>query len=285
MIEDFDLFLHNYLQKSDIVAPILKEAVAYSLFNGGKRVRPQFVFFVGELFEAPFKKLFPIAAAIEMIHAFSLIHDDLPAMDDDDLRRGKPTNHKVFGEDLAILAGDALSSLALRVLIDEGLSQNYPSSILPKLSQQLTKATTDMICGQVFDIGKDHPITTLSQLKQMHLLKTGALIQAALVMPATLLTRDKQQQRALKQYAKHIGLAFQIKDDLLDVEGSATQLGKTPQKDIENNKSTFVTIMGLKKAKELLAKETTAAVASLEIFGKKGEGLADFSRYLLERVN
>lgn len=280
-IQNFDQYLIDYVESVKTPAKNLKEAIIYSLFNGGKRARPRFVFLTGEMLGLDSEALFPAAAAIELIHAYSLIHDDLPAMDDDDFRRGKPSNHKVFGEALAILAGDAMFSLSYQILTDGARKQNYPDKALIAMINELNIATglIGMVAGQVLDI--EEKAASLEDLIEMHSLKTGALIKAAISLPAILAGLDEQRSQFLRDYARHIGLAFQIKDDLLDFEGSLESLGKTPQKDL--TKKTFLTILGREKADRLLAEETEKAISSLLIFGEKSNLLIGFSKYLLER--
>jgi len=282
LLDDFNDYLQSYIENINSPADKLKEAILYSLFSNSKRARPQFVFLTAEMLGLDCKRLFPAAAAIELIHTYSLIHDDLPAMDNDDFRRGKPSCHKAFGEDMAILAGDAMFSLAYQVLIDGARKNSYSDKIIVRMFDKLNIATglSGMVAGQVLDI--EEQSTTIDDLIKMHSLKTGALIQTAILLPAVLAEADQDKFNSLINYAYHIGIAFQIKDDLLDFEGTLKSMGKTPKKD--ETKKTFVTILGIPKATIFLKEETAKAIESLQIFSKKSTLLLDYSKYLLERT-
>lgn len=244
----------------------LREAMSYSLTAGGKRLRPVLCIKAGEIFGLPREKSLPMAIALEMIHTASLIHDDLPSMDDDVLRRGKPTNHVLYGEALAILAGDALMACAFE----------YPLLSLPDLGTPLDRICTAMfflanalgpsgICGgQVLDIDResmdDSPDYPWRVAKQ----KTAALIRASVIIGATLAGADNVSLKAFESFGEHLGMAFQIMDDILDVTATTYELGKTPGKDAEHQKKTFVALYGVEQAKKLATEENEKAMRALE---------------------
>ena len=262
----------------------LYEAMRYSTLNGGKRVRAVLLYLTGSLFELPESSLDAPAAAIEMIHAYSLIHDDLPAMDNDELRRGKPTCHIEFDEATAILAGDALQSRAFEILVtnDEiGLSE--------RLNQfaELARASgaAGMVGGQMLDIEATDSAQDIGQLQQMHAMKTGALIRAA-VRLGYLTSGDatEEHKRALDLYAESIGLAFQIRDDILDIESNTETLGKPQGSDLAANKSTYPALLGMDGAKAKAAAMHQQALDALTIFGERAEPLRQLSNYLIDRI-
>lgn len=269
----------------DAVRPLF-DSFAYSLFAGGKRLRPFLVLEFCKLCGGEAEKALPFAAAIEMIHTFSLIHDDLPCMDNDDLRRGKPTNHKVFGEACALLAGDALAFFALETAADCDL----PAQTKLSAVQLLTRGAgvCGMIAGQQIDMwAETHPcdaeMLTLLQEK-----KTGALFETAVLLGclAAGVPEDSDKARFAKDYAKHIGLAFQITDDLLDECGDAALLGKNTGSDKQNGKTTFVSLLGIEGAKERAAKEAALAVQALKAFDATDTAvLCALADYILCRKN
>lgn len=240
----------------------LKKAMLYSLKAGGKRIRPLILLetllgFQGEITKGALE----VAAALEMVHTYSLIHDDLPAMDNDDFRRGKPTNHKVFGEALGILAGDGLLTGAFALL---GESENSPA-IIQKLTALLGKKAGNlgMVSGQVLDLAAENKTVSLEELQEIHRLKTGALISFSFLAGGLLAQQSSEALALLAQVGEHFGLAFQIKDDLLDVEGSLATLGKNPHQDEATHKSTYPKLLGLTGAKKALQAEITACQQGL----------------------
>lgn len=237
--EDTEKALKGYLSPHPPVA--LWEAMAYSVFNGGKRVRPLLCLAACHSVSGQWQKALPAACAVEFIHAYSLIHDDLPALDNDDWRRGQPSSHKRFGEAMAILAGDGLQSLAFQVISEQG-----PLSLL----QELTLATgpLGMCGGQVIDM--QHTPRTATEILQVYAMKTGALLRAAVRMGAIVGGANASQLEALTQYAENLGRAFQIVDDLLDLTGSLDTLGKTPGKDAAQDKPTYPACVGISKARQ-----------------------------------
>ena len=249
-------FAENLPQKQ------LFDAMRYSLLAGGKRIRPILVLEFCRICGGSWEKALPFAAAIEMVHTYSLIHDDLPCMDNDDYRRGRLTNHKVFGEAQAILAGDALLTAAF----DTVVSAEAPAGVLVKIVEILASAAGEkgMVGGQVLDIGGEGKQLSEEQVYTIHRLKTGALISAACRMGAAAGEANELQMNAAKAYAEAIGLAFQIRDDMLDVMGDARKLGKATGMDV--NKNTFASLYGIEKCRELIFEENGKALQALENF-------------------
>nr|WP_235807294.1 farnesyl diphosphate synthase [Loigolactobacillus rennini] len=246
----------------DVSAPTLQAAMRYSVMAGGKRIRPLLMLAVVQTFHADrLPQSLQAAAAIELAHTYSLIHDDLPAMDNDDLRRGQPTNHKKFGEAMAILAGDGLQALAFQWLSNS----QFSAGITVELVQQLSSAVgpSNMVAGQVADMEGEKKQLDLTALKALHRQKTGALLKASILMGATVSEVNTQRQQALTNYADHLGLAFQIRDDLLDVTSTAAELGKPVHQDQAANKNTYPALLGLAGTKKALATELVAAKQAL----------------------
>lgn len=241
------------------------DAMEYSLMAGGKRIRPVLSLAVCDILKGNRDVVLPFAGAIELIHTYSLIHDDLPCMDNDDYRRGKLTNHKVFGEAMAVLAGDALLNLAFETMIDETLKAKEESYTRVKAASMIAKSSGvyGMIGGQVLDIESEQRTISYEELGYLHKKKTGALFFASVLAPAILLDAGKDIVTALEAYAENIGLAFQIKDDILDLEGDSKVVGKATGSDAVNNKSTYVSILGIDKAKQLLEHKITMAIEAL----------------------
>ena len=227
----------------------LEEALRYSLLGGGKRIRPVLCLATGEALERPPEELLPAACSLELVHTFSLVHDDLPALDDDDLRRGQPSAHVRFGEDVAILAGDALLAEAFR------LALRYPS---PAVARELADATLGMIGGQYVDVTTEGDLDA-SGLRQLHALKTGRLLRACVTTATAVAGLPEDEQAAWRSFGDEVGVLFQIVDDILDATGTAEELGKTPGKDEAAGKVTYVSLHGLEHAREL-ADETRARV-------------------------
>jgi geranylgeranyl diphosphate synthase type II len=255
-------------------------AMKYSLFAGGKRVRPILMLATAKLVGVDAEEILPFAAGLEMIHTYSLIHDDLPSMDNDDFRRGKQTSHKVHGEALAILAGDALLTYAFEVVTKKTFSSNTIKAI-----NVLSKAAgcRGMIAGQIIDMESEGKDIDIDLLKYMHKCKTSALISAAVKIPLVLSNISKTKYDNLMEYVDQIGMAFQIKDDILDNEGDFQKLGKPIGSDKTNEKSTFVTLIGLEKSKRMLTEYIKNAKKSLEIFDNKAEFLSELADYIMLR--
>ena len=260
------------------------KAMAYSLSNGGKRIRPMLTLEFCRVCGGDFKKAIPFSLAAEMIHTYSLIHDDLPCMDDDDVRRGKPSSHKVFGEANALLAGDALLTLAFEtVLAAEGVSAEAKA----RAGLELAKAAgcLGMIAGQVMDLANEGKSAPLDAVKETDRLKTGEMIRVSCVMGCIAAGADNEKIKAAEIYSGNIGLAFQIVDDILDVTSDEQTLGKPIGSDSENKKSTYVSLLGLEKSAEYAEKLTAEAKEALNIFGGEGEFLAQLADKLASRKN
>ncbi|MCW8825899.1 MAG: (2E,6E)-farnesyl diphosphate synthase [Gammaproteobacteria bacterium] len=259
-------------------------AMRYATLDGGKRVRATLTYLTGSLFEQSEPSLDAAAAAIEMVHAYSLIHDDLPAMDDDDLRRGKPTTHIKFDEATAILAGDALQTLAFEILAaNSEIEQRARLNQITELAQ--ASGSVGMVGGQMIDIEATGQQQSLKQLQQMHAMKTGALIRAAVRLGYLASgNATRQQQQALDLYAESIGLAFQIRDDILDIESDTETLGKPQGSDLAANKSTYPALLGLDGAKAMAATLHQQALEALDIFDEKADPLRNLSSYIIDRI-
>ncbi|MHB8989179.1 MAG: polyprenyl synthetase family protein [Desulfobulbia bacterium] len=263
------------------------QAMRYSLFAGGKRIRPILALAAAEALHAATTPLLPVACALECIHTYSLIHDDLPAMDDDDLRRGKPTCHVVFGEAEAILAGDGLLSFAFELLSHPDALQGISPQAQLTMINTIAKAIgpVGMVGGQSLDLAAEGQAIDFEHLRLIHGYKTGALITASVQAGAIFGKGDENQFAALSRYGAQIGLAFQIVDDLLDVEGTTADLGKTAGADAQRNKATYPAFFGVAKTKVMAKEAVDAAVTALEIFDAKAEPLRAIARYIYERNN
>ena len=277
--------LDKRLPAANILPQKLHQAMRYCVLDGGKRMRPMLTYCTGKTLGISPEVLDGIACSVEFIHVYSLIHDDLPAMDDDDLRRGKPTCHVAFDEATAILTGDALQALAFEILAHDTTIDASPENRLKMLST-LTKASGSqgMVGGQAIDLQSVGTLLNLPELENMHIHKTGALIRAS-VMMATLAKTDIDAAIVahLDHYAKCIGLSFQVKDDILDEESDTATLGKTQGKDKDNNKPTYPALLGLAGAKQKAQELHESALQSLSIFGSEADLLRDLSLYIIER--
>lgn len=263
----------------------LHEAMRYVCLGGGKRLRPLLMYATSEVLRLDAARVDAAAAAIEMIHCYSLVHDDLPAMDNDDLRRGRPTCHKAFDEATAILTGDALQTLAFEVLVRDDALQTEPSVRL-QLLHLLAEASGSlgMAGGQAIDLAATRQTLNLAELENLHIHKTGALIRASVLMVCALAPQLPDRQRvALDRYAKRIGLAFQVQDDILDETGDTNTLGKTQGKDQAANKSTFPALMGLADAQRYAQDLTDQALAELAPFGAGAEPLTHLAQLITAR--
>jgi geranylgeranyl pyrophosphate synthase len=278
-----DQALERRLNSISSTAEELHRAMHYSIFNGGKRIRPLLVYLTGKALDVETAYQDAPACAVELIHCYSLVHDDMPAMDDDDLRRGKPTCHKQFSEATALLAGDALQTLAF-----ESLAQNNPLnnkqiiSMIRVLAQ--CSGVAGMAGGQALDLSFTGKTLSLEQLKEMHEHKTGALIRASVQLGAlTSPDIDASLLSALDSYAKNIGLSFQIKDDILDIESDTQTLGKQQGADINLNKATYPALLGLDGAKKMALECHQNALIFLESFDHKADPLRELSEYIITR--
>lgn len=278
-----DARLHQLLPAETLYPEVIHQAMAYSVFAGGKRFRPVLCLAACEVVGGSWQQALDGACAMECIHTYSLIHDDLPGMDDDDYRRGKLTNHKVFGEGMAILAGDALLTYAFEILsnMDDGSNSTQVLQIIKEVSR--ASGTAGMIGGQVVDILSEQEKPTADLLNYIHNHKTGALIEASVRMGAILGGANAEQLAALTQYARQLGLAFQITDDILDVVGDASKIGKPVGSDEKNEKATFPAFYGLEQSHLMARQAVEAAIAALEPFGQQGEILVQLAQYLLCR--
>jgi geranylgeranyl pyrophosphate synthase len=259
----------------------LHEAMHYSVMTPGKRIRPLLVYAAGHAFGAPPETLDNPACAVEFIHVFSLIHDDLPTMDDDDLRRGLPTCHVKFGEAVAILAGDALQSLAFEVLCDGDIDASMRLKMIADLA--CASGSHGMAGGQVMDLTATGNSLTLPELENLHIHKTGALIRSSVLMGAMAAPGEKQQLQQLDHYGKCIGLAFQIVDDILDITGDTETLGKTGGKDAAQQKTTYASLLGLPQARERASQLYDDAVAALDAFGERADPLRELAKLTIHR--
>ena len=276
--------LLGYLPAKTEIPHKLHEAMHYVTFNGGKRIRPVLVYATGQALNAPIESLHAPAAAIEMIHAYSLVHDDLPAMDDDDLRRGKPTCHKAFDEATAILTGDALLTLAFGVLSDTNSSMPNAEKQVEMISL-LARASGNigMVGGQAIDLESVGTSLNIDQLKQMHAKKTGALIRVSVVLGAHAANANAKQILRLGEYADAVGLAFQIRDDILDIEGDTAVIGKQQGADIAKNKPTYPALLGMDGAKQAAEDLHDTALNALRDFDEKADTLRQLSSYIVKR--
>jgi farnesyl diphosphate synthase len=277
--------LEERLPSEKILPKKLHQAMRYCVLDGGKRMRPMLTYCAGQTLALPLDVLDAPACAVEFIHVYSLIHDDLPAMDDDNLRRGKPTCHIAFDEATAILTGDALQALAFETLAhDPTIVVSHDNRL--KMITALAKAggSQGMVGGQAIDLESVGTQLNLPELENMHIHKTGALIRASVNMAALSKSDiDPDLATKLDHYAKCIGLSFQVKDDILDVESDTATLGKTQGKDISNDKPTYPALLGLAGAKQKALELHEKALDCLSVFGKEADLLRDLSLYIIER--
>jgi geranylgeranyl diphosphate synthase, type II len=261
------------------------EAARYSLFAGGKRLRPILCMQAAEVVGASYEAVMQVACAMEMIHTYSLIHDDLPAMDNDDFRRGMPTNHKVFGEAVAILAGDALLTEAFELVARMHDNASISAEKIIRAIRIMTKAAgyRGMIGGQIIDLECENLEVDIATVEYMHIHKTGAMLSACLELGALLGGGSEAEIAALTKYGQHFGLAFQITDDLLDVEGDVALMGKTPGSDRAKNKKTYPAILGIAKSRESARLHVEEALRAISSFSESAEPLRAIARYLLVR--
>jgi geranylgeranyl diphosphate synthase, type II len=276
--------LNSLLPPSGAAPEKVHQAIRWSVFAGGKRFRPALVLATGQAFGAEIKQLIRTACAFEMIHTYSLIHDDLPAMDDDDLRRGRPTCHVRFDEATAILAGDALQTLAFQTIADDDrLDASTRIALVSELSR--AAATPDgMVAGQALDMEAEARQVNGAQLEEIHRLKTGALIVSAARCGALIGTANEHELTAITRYGAQLGLLFQITDDLLDVTASAEELGKTPGKDVRSRKATYPALYGIDEAREKAVKAHSAACEALEQLDRPTEVLHRIVDFILHRT-
>ena len=278
-----DAWLDRLLPAESEPPSIIHEAMRYSVFAGGKRLRPILTLAAGRVFDADERELLPAACSLEMIHTYSLIHDDLPAMDDDDLRRGRPTNHVVYGEAMAILAGDALLTHAFRVLADyECSNADRKNRVLSEVAQA-AGTTRALIGGQVLDIQFEGKSATGAELEEIHRAKTGALICCAVRIGAMLGGANERELAALTQYGEKAGLAFQVADDLLDETATSEELGKTAGKDAASQKATYTALYGIDGARKMADRLCGEAIDAARNTGRDTGVLEEIARFIVER--
>jgi farnesyl diphosphate synthase len=276
--------LSRLLPPAHVAPSRLHEAMRYATLGGGKRVRPLLAFAAGELTKAPPERLEVAGAAVELIHAYSLVHDDLPCMDDDVLRRGKPTAHVEYDEATALLVGDALQTLAFQLLAEHRLADDARAQLDMVKLLAIASGSRGMAGGQQIDLESTGKALALPELEFMHIHKTGALIRAAVLLGAACGSPLAQAERArLDRYAKALGLAFQVVDDLLDYEGSTATLGKTAGKDSKQGKPTYVSAIGVVRTRELAQELRTEARAALEGLGSGAGRLASLADFVVLR--
>lgn len=277
--------LDIYLQKENFVGNTLAEAMRYSVFAGGKRLRPVLLLATHELLDGDCEEALALACAIEMIHTYSLIHDDLPAMDNDDIRRGKPTNHKVFGDGFALLAGDGLLNYAFEIMLNNSLHYQHHIVNHIKAIFEIAKGAGvhGMIAGQCLDLSNEGKDIDLSTLSMIHERKTSALILSALMAGLILNNPTQQESEAVCLFGSHVGLSFQIIDDILDIIGDVKKTGKEIGRDVLKDKATFPKFYGLEKSKKIVNSLIDEAVDSLTVFGQKADFLKEYAIYLGKR--
>ncbi len=281
-----DQALDRYLPGEQVKPGTIHEAMRYSVFAGGKRLRPVLFLASAEAVGGNSGAILPAACALELIHTYSLIHDDLPAMDNDDFRRGKPTSHKVYGEAIAVLTGDALLTLAFDLIAGCGQAGVSPNVVVRTIKEISGAAgTLGMIGGQVVDIQSENRSIDKDVLDYIHSHKTGALFRASVRAGALMGGGSDRQIDLLTEYAENLGLAFQITDDILDVEGNTEKLGKTVGSDIRKKKCTYPALYGLQESKELARNCVDRAILTLKNFGAKADILRYIARYVLNREN
>ena len=280
-----DEALKRFLPESEGHSVDVVKAMRYSLFAGGKRLRPILCIAGAEAVGGGAQSVLPVACALEMIHTYSLIHDDLPVMDNDDLRRGKPTNHRVFGEAVALLAGDGLLTKAFHVMTHPDPENRVnPGALVRVIGLIATAAGYEgMVGGQVVDIQSEGKAVDPSVVDFIHTHKTGALIAASVCSGGILGGAEEDQMKALTSYGEDLGLAFQVADDILNVEGSSQEMGKSVGRDAEQGKVTYPAIYGLEKSKEIQSALVDRAIESLKSFEERADPLRHIARYIIER--
>ena len=284
MKKEINEFLVNYFSNKGTYNKVIYDSASYSLNIGGKRIRPILMLLTYSMYKENWRDILEFSSAIEMIHTYSLVHDDLPCMDDDDLRRGKPTNHKVYGENIAVLAGDTLLNEAMNLMMRFSLKNGEKSLVAAEMIASAA-GPEGMIGGQVVDIINEGKKISEDELKYMHMNKTGALIKVSIVSGAILGEAPEDDIRKLEKFGENLGLAFQIKDDILDVIGSTEKLGKNVLSDEESNKTNFITMHGLEyciKECERLTKDSIEILDSLSVDTKD---LKVLTKELLDREN
>jgi geranylgeranyl diphosphate synthase type II len=282
-----DKSLESLVPPAETFPPRVFEAMRYSLFAGGKRVRPILAIASAEALGAKTAGLLPIAGALELIHTYSLIHDDLPAMDDDDFPRGRPTCHKVYGEAIAILAGDGLLNRAFEVLSDPRRLKTVTALRLVSITREISLASGvfGMVGGQVVDMESEGQDVDLPTLEYIHTHKTGALIRASVRTGAIYAKASDKRLKDLTRYGERVGLAFQIADDILDIVGSQEEIGKDVGSDLKKGKKTFPSFYGLEESRRRAREVSDQALSALKDFDRKADPLRELAKYIVTRVN
>ena len=285
--EIVDRSLETLVPPASTFPPTVFDAMRYSLFAGGKRIRPILAIAAAEALGAKVAGLLPIAGALELIHTYSLVHDDLPAMDNDDLRRGRPTCHKVYGDAIAILAGDGLLNLAFEVLSDPRRLKVVPANRMLAIIAEIARASGafGMVGGQVVDMESEGKDVDLPTLEYIHTHKTGALLRASVRVGALYGRASELRLRALTRYGEYVGLAFQIADDILDLTGTQEEIGKDVGSDLKKGKKTFPSFYGLAESRKRAQEVSDRAIAALKNFDAKADPLRELARYIITRVN
>ena len=282
--EEVDQSLKAYFNKDREYNKVLYDSMAYSINVGGKRIRPILMLLSYYIYKSDYKKILTPAMAIEMIHTYSLIHDDLPCMDNDDLRRGRPTNHKVYGEAMGILAGDALLNYAFEVMLAGSINKENPEKYLKAINEIAKGAGIyGMIGGQVVDVESENKQIEKEKLDYIHMNKTAAMMVGCMRAGATIGGANSEQMEEITKYAKNIGLSFQIVDDILDIVGDEAKLGKKVGSDIENHKSTYPSLLGLDKSKEIAHNLIDEAKKSIEKLSDDVDFLKGLAEYIIDR--
>lgn len=276
-------YLDKIIPKQHEYINTILDSMRYSILAGGKRLRPILMMGVGELYECCMEDILPYAAGIEMIHTYSLIHDDLPGMDNDDYRRGRLTNHKVYGEGIAILAGDALLNFAFEHMLEYAYKRNEMKYVKAALEIAHASGINGMIGGQVVDLECENKKVNIEVLNFMHNNKTGALITASVKAGAIVSNASSEDLKRLTDYAHDLGLAFQIVDDILDMIGDEKKLGKKTGSDSKNSKATYISMVGMDNAKLTAKKLTSNALNQIMYYGERSEYLCQLTEYLLNR--
>ena len=284
MKKEVNTFLLNYFENKGSFNKVIYDSASYSLNIGGKRIRPLIMLLTYNMYKENWREILEFSSGIEMIHTYSLIHDDLPCMDNDDLRRGKPTNHKVYGEDIAVLAGDALLNEAMNVMMKFSLNHGREALVA---SQKIAEAAgaEGMIGGQVVDIINEGKKISEEELRYMHMKKTGALIKVSIVAGAILGNASEEEIELLEKFGENLGLAFQIKDDILDVIGNTEKLGKKVLSDEENDKTNFISMHGLDYCIKECERLTNESINILDSLSVNTEALKILTKELLDREN
>nr|WP_316614394.1 farnesyl diphosphate synthase [uncultured Ruminococcus sp.] len=284
-IKEIEAAIERCIPQEKVAEQKLIDAVRYSLSLKGKRVRPSLTLAFAELCGGSVEAAMPFACAVEMVHTYSLIHDDLPCMDDDDYRRGQPANHKVFGEDIALLAGDALQSMAYTTMLSEEAVAAVDGARAARAARILAEKSgvLGMVGGQVIDLSMEHKTVGIELVRLMEEKKTANLIEAACMIGCVVAGAEDEKINAAERYAHAIGLAFQIVDDILDVTSTAEELGKPIGSDIGNEKNTFMSLLGIERCRESVAWLTEEAIDALSVFDGDTKDLADFAVALANR--